>query len=70
MTRRSKIETQSGNQPYNNQNQMKYWKLSENDSKCLNCAEFYEKSMRDKYDPSALGVIIQHLAFENEEFSL
>lgn len=45
------------------------YELSENDQNCLFCQDFYEKTLSEKYDPQAFGMITQHYAFENEFFS-
>lgn len=50
---------------------LKTYDISENDSSCLFCPEFYIKTMqiKDKFDPQAYGVIIQHLSFDNFQYS-
>jgi len=71
MIRRAKVSTRSGALPYTSLGHQGYplYDLGGNDFKCLYYTEFYEKTMREKYDPVAFGVIIQHLSFENEAFS-
>ena len=43
--------------------------LSQNEIKCVNCSDFYEKVMHEKYDSSSFAMIFEHFAFENEMFS-
>jgi len=71
MIRRAKVNTKSGAIPYTSGGLqgLPTYDLSENDEKCLLCSEYYEKAIKDKYDFYALGVTIQHFAFENENFS-
>ena len=71
MVSRTKVPTKSGNQPNTSASKqgLSLFELSENDMKCLLCPDFYEKTLKEKYDPQALGLIIQHLSFENESFS-
>ena len=35
----------------------------------MDSADFFEKTMAEKYDPQAFGVLIEHFSFENEHFS-
>lgn len=71
MVQRANIPTQSGNLPFSSLARQGFstFPLTENDYKCLTCREFYEKTLKDKHHPQALGVIIQQFAFENEMFS-
>jgi len=71
MIRRAKVNTKSGAIPYTSGglNGLPTYDLSENDEKCILCSEYYEKAVKDKYDFYAVGVTIQHFAFENENFS-
>lgn len=43
--------------------------MSEKEITCIICPAFYEKAIKDKHDTKALGQIIKHISFENQEFS-
>jgi hypothetical protein len=43
--------------------------FTENARLCLNLSEFYDKTLREGYDGEALGEIVSHMTFENEDFS-
>ena len=71
MVQRANANLKSGNVPpvplpYQG---YKTYSLSDNDWTCIQCVDFYEKAMKDKYDYQGLGVIIQHFCFENETLS-
>lgn len=74
MVKRSRVTTKTGAPPYTSLARQGYpvYELSPTDMKCLFCAEFYEKALRDKSDKNesqSFGHIIQHFSFENEGFS-
>ena len=71
LVQRANIATKSGTQPHSSFGRAGYrlFELSENDTKCLFCNEFYEKTLRDKFDFNSFGLIVQHFAYENESFS-
>lgn len=71
MVKRSRVTTKTGAPPYTSLARQGYpvYELSANDMKCLFCSDFYEKTLREKYDPQSFGHIIQHFSFENEGFS-
>ena len=71
MTQRANVNSKSGNVPFTSLSfqGVKTYNLSENEWACISCVDFYEKAMKDKYDFQALGIIIQHFCFENEDLS-
>jgi len=71
MVSRAQINTKSGTLPNSSLGHQGYtlYPLSDNDFAVLTCREFYEKTLKEKYHPQALGIIIQQLAFENDTFS-
>jgi len=71
MVQRGQINTKSGNLPYSSLGHQGFtlYPLSDNDFAVLHCRDFYEKTLKEKYSPQALGLIIQQLSFDNETFS-
>ena len=71
MVVRSHVVTKSGAPPLSSHARQGYpaFNLSSNDLKCLTCPEFYEKTLKEKYNFVCIGTIIQHFCFENESFS-
>jgi len=70
MVQRAQIQTQTNTIPFSSLGRQGYplYPLSENDWKVLTFRDFYEKTMKGKYNSQAIGVIIQQLGFENEVF--
>ena len=68
---RAKVPTKSGAPPLTSaaRRGLPTYDLSRNDMKCLLASDFYDKTLREKYDFQAFGLIVQHLCFENDEFS-
>ena len=71
MVQRAYIPSKSGTIPFSSLARQSYstFQLSDNDNICLNCRDFYDKTLKDKCNPQALGIIIQQLGFENEGYS-
>ena len=43
--------------------------MSQNDNRCMDSIEFFEKTMTEKYDSTAFGVLVEHYSYESESFS-
>mmetsp|Transcript_29239 Transcript_29239/g.26656 ORF Transcript_29239/g.26656 Transcript_29239/m.26656 type:complete len:296 (+) Transcript_29239:2057-2944(+) len=71
MVRRARVANSNNNIPQTSlaHSGLSLFDLSQNDENCLYYAEFYEKTLREKHDPQAFGIIFQHFAFDNEHFS-
>lgn len=50
-------------------NNVKLYDLSENERKCLNCIEFYDRILKENYDANSVSGIITINAWENRDFS-
>jgi len=68
---RARVQTRSGTPPLTSaaRRGLPTYDLSQNDMKCLLASDFYDKTLKEKYDFQSFGLIVQHLCFENEEFS-
>jgi hypothetical protein len=59
MVRRAKVDNHNGNIPFTSlaHSGLTLFELSTNARNCLHCREFYEKTLKDKFDPQSFGII-------------